>query len=371
REEANLPIKDLGDEAPVYERPYTVPPAPAPLSPTDLEPPADLGAAVLAMVASANGSSRRWVFEQYDHIISGNVATGPGGDAAVVRIGDGPLAIALTVDVTPRYVFADPVEGGKQAVAEAWRNLTAVGAKPLALTDNLNFGSPQRPEIMAQFVGAIQGIGEAARMLSFPVVSGNVSLYNETDGAAILPTPAIGGVGKLDLSQRVGLAWNDGDSLFILGGHGEHLGASLYLQTVLGRSAGPPPPVDLPREKAHGDFVRTAIQAGLVSACHDISSGGLAMAAVEMALAAGVGAQLDVPLRPHILLFAEDQARYVLATANPDALMAAALDSQVGIAPLGQVGGDHLTVPDAFRLSLASLKEAHETWLPAFVARTS
>ncbi|MEO1103336.1 MAG: phosphoribosylformylglycinamidine synthase subunit PurL, partial [Pseudomonadota bacterium] len=194
-EEANLPIKELGDEAPVYDRPFTEPPGPRPLSEADLDPPNDLAATLLAMVASPNGASRRWIYEQYDHIISGNVAAGPGGDAAVVRIGEGPLALALTVDVTPRYVFADPFEGGKQAVAEAWRNLTAVGAEPLALTDNLNFGSPQRPEIMAQFVCAIRGIGEAARALAFPVVSGNVSLYNETDGTAILPTPAIGGVG--------------------------------------------------------------------------------------------------------------------------------------------------------------------------------
>ncbi|MEM6761847.1 MAG: phosphoribosylformylglycinamidine synthase subunit PurL, partial [Pseudomonadota bacterium] len=299
--EADLPIKDLGDEAPVYERPFTEPPAPRPLEEAHLAAPNDLGDALMRVVGSANGASRRWIYEQYDHVISGNVASGPGGDAAVVRIGDGNTGLAITVDVTPRYCFADPVEGGKQAVAEAWRNLTAVGADPLALTDNLNFGSPQRPAIMAQFVGAIRGIGEAARALSFPVVSGNVSLYNETDGEAILPTPAIGGVGKLQMDDAIGLSWNDGDTLFLVGGHGEHLGASLYLSVIHGAQAGPPPPVDLAREKTNGDFVRAAIRAGLVSACHDISSGGLALAAVDMALASGVGARLDIPARPHIL----------------------------------------------------------------------
>ncbi len=369
RQEADLPIKDLGDEAPVYERPYTEPPRPEPLTEDDLAAPDDIGKALLAVVGSPNGASRRWIYEQYDSVISGNVAAGPGGDAAVVRLGEGPLALAITVDVTPRYCFADPFEGGKQAVAEAWRNLTAVGAEPLALTDNLNFGSPQRPEIMAQFVGAIRGIGEAARELAFPVVSGNVSLYNETDGTAILPTPAIGGVGKLDIDRRVGLAWKEGDSLFLIGGHGDHLGASLYLAVTKGCPAGPPPPVDLPREKAHGDFVRGAIAGGLVSACHDISSGGLALAAVEMALASGHGALIDVPTRPHVLLFAEDQARYIIATSEPDALMDAALAAKIGIAPLGAVGGDHLTVPGVLRLSLAALRQAHEAWLPTYMAR--
>ncbi|WMS42198.1 phosphoribosylformylglycinamidine synthase subunit PurL [Acuticoccus sp. MNP-M23] len=368
KQEADLPIKDLGDEAPVYDRPHTTPPLPEPMTAAHAAAPADLGAAILEMVGSANGSSRRWVTEQYDTVISGNVASGPGGDAAVVRLGDGPQALAICVDVTPRYCFADPFEGGKQAVAEVWRNLTSVGADPLAITDNLNFGSPQRPEIMAQFVGCIKGIGEASRALEFPVVSGNVSLYNETDGTAILPTPAIGGVGTLDIHQRMGIAWKAGDTLFIVGGHGEHLGASLYLQIAHGGAFGPPPPVDLAREKAHGDFVREAIRGGLLSACHDISSGGLAMAAVEMALASGVGARLDLPLTPHVLLFAEDQARYVVATDDPDALMQAALDAKIGLAPLGMAGGDQLTVPGA-RVSLAALSEAHEAWFPAYMAR--
>ncbi|MCF3932565.1 phosphoribosylformylglycinamidine synthase subunit PurL [Acuticoccus sp. M5D2P5] len=373
RVEADLPIKELGDEAPVYHRPYTAPPAPAPLEDADLEAPNDVAAALVDLVGSPNGSSRRWVWEQYDNVISGNVAAGPGGDAAVVRIGDGPLALAMTVDVSPRYCQADPVEGGKQAVAEVWRNLTAVGAEPLAITDNLNFGSAMRPEIMGQFVGCIQGIGEASRALAFPVVSGNVSLYNETDGAAILPTPAIGGVGRLaDIDKRVGLAFGAaGETIFVVGGHGDHLGQSLYLDVTRDRRAGPPPPVDLDREKRHGDFVRAAIGGGLVSACHDVSAGGLGVALAEMAMASGLGATLEIPDPLHIYLFAEDQGRYVLSTAKPEALLQAAITAGVAIAPIGMVGGENLTVEGRFSVSCAELKSAHEGWMPSYMARHS
>jgi len=370
REEANLPIRELGDEAPVYDRPHVPSPPPEPLTDADIAAPDDLEAAILHLVGSPNACSRRWVWEQYDHVISGNVASGPGGDAAVVRIGDGPLALAMTVDVTPRYCAADPVEGGRQAVAEAWRNLCAVGAEPLALTDNLNFGAATRAEIMGQFVGCIRGIGDAARALDFPVVSGNVSLYNETDGRAILPTPAIGGVGRLDdIARRAGIAWGDGDALFLVGGHGEHLGQSLWLDVAKGRRAGPPPPVDLAKERRHGAFVRSAIADGLVSASHDVSSGGLAVALAEMALASGTGARLAIPEPVHVMLFSEDQARYVLATRTPDALLAAAVKAGAGIAPLGHAGGDRLTVPGRFGVSLADLRRVHEGWLPAFMSR--
>ena len=368
--EADLPIKDLGDEAPEYDRPWTGTVPPEPLTEADREAPDSVADDLVALVGSPNGASRRWVFEQYDHVISGNVAVGPGGDAAVVRIGDGPVALAMTVDVSPRYCRADPLEGGRQAVAEAWRNLTAVGATPLALTDNLNFGSAQRPEIMGEFALAVRGIGEAARALDFPVVSGNVSLYNETDGEAILPTPAIGGIGRLaDIARRVGIAWSAGDTLFLVGGHGDHLGQSLWLDALRHRRAGPPPPVDLTREKKHGDFVRSVITAGHLSACHDVSSGGLGLALVEMALAAGVGARLDIPDPLHVHLFAEDQARYVLATRFADRLLPAAMSAGIAIAPIGTSFGAELTVPGRFSVSLTSLRDAHEGFLPNLMAQ--
>ncbi|MDQ4061470.1 MAG: phosphoribosylformylglycinamidine synthase subunit PurL, partial [Pseudomonadota bacterium] len=275
--EADLPIKELGDQAPVYRRTHTEPPKPPVLAAEDVPAANDLGAALLTLVGSPDLCSRRWVWEQYDHLILGNTVQRPGGDAAVVRIEDGPKGLALTTDVTPRYCEADPHEGGKQAVAEAWRNLTAVGATPLAVTDNLNFGNPERPEIMGQFAGCVQGIGEACRALAFPVVSGNVSLYNETNGEAVLPTPTIGGVGLVrDVSRTVSLAFKAaGEAVLLVGETRGWLGQSLYLREILGREDGAPPPVDLGAELRNGDFVRGLIEAGRVTACHDLSDGGL------------------------------------------------------------------------------------------------
>ena len=226
-------------------------------------------------------------------LILGNTVQGPGGDAAVVRLGDGPKGLALTTDCTERYCFADPREGGKQAVAEAWRNLIAVGARPLALTDNLNFGNPERPEAMGELVGCIEGIGEAARALDFPVVSGNVSLYNETMGSGIPPTPAIGGVGLVeDVAKTASLAFKAaGEDIWLVGGAPGWLGQSAWLATVAGREEGAPPPVDLAAERRNGEFVASLIRAGRVSAVHDLSDGGLAVALAEMAMAGGIGAK--------------------------------------------------------------------------------
>ena len=253
------------------------------------------------LIGTPDLCSKRWVWEQYDHVILGNTVQRPGGDAAVVRVNDGPKALALTVDVTPRYCEADPYEGGKQAVAEAWRNITAVGGKPLAITDNLNFGNPEKPEIMGQFVGCVRGIAEACKALDFPVVSGNVSLYNETQGRGILPTPSIGGVGVLaDFTKSATLAFKAaGETILLIGETQGWLGQSLYLRDVCGREEGAPPPVDLIEERENGDIVRALIGEGLVTAAHDISDGGLLVALAEMAMASGIGANLDARARGH------------------------------------------------------------------------
>ncbi|MEO0946114.1 MAG: phosphoribosylformylglycinamidine synthase subunit PurL, partial [Pseudomonadota bacterium] len=250
-EVANLPIKELSDEAPEYDRPWSEPPRPAAMPSVDWPTGDDVGDLLIKLVGSANGASRRWVYEQYDTYIQGNSAQHPGGDAGVVRIpdkdgNDTDKALAFSSDVNPVYCQADPFEGGKQAVAELWRNLTAVGAEPLAATDNLNFGNPERPEIMAQFVHAIKGIGEACRALSFPIVSGNVSLYNETNGVGILPTPTMAGVGLLpDVSQMTTVAFKDeNDAILLVGGHGSHMGQTMALRACAGGDFGPPPPVD-------------------------------------------------------------------------------------------------------------------------------
>jgi phosphoribosylformylglycinamidine synthase II len=371
---ADLPIKELGDEAPVYHRPFVEPPKRPDIFAADVPAPKDFGRALLQLVGSADLCSKRWVWEQYDHVILGNTVQRPGGDAAVVRVLDGPKALALTTDVTPRYCEADPFEGGKQAVAEAWRNLTAVGARPLALTDNLNFGNPERPEIMGQFIGCVRGIGEACNALDFPVVSGNVSLYNETNGRAILPTPTIGGVGLLDdFTKSVTIAFKaDGEHVLLIGDNGNRLGQSLYLRELFGREDGAPPPVDLAVERRNGDFVRALIQSGRLTACHDISDGGLAVALAEMAVAGDRGARI-APLpsdQPHGWLFGEEQARYVLTCTaeHVPAIRAEATNAGVAVSPIGEVGGSNLDVQGLLRLPVAELRRAHEEWLPAYMA---
>jgi phosphoribosylformylglycinamidine synthase II len=369
---ADLPIKELGDEAPEYDRPWSPSPKLETIPASRIAEPDDYAAALLTLVGNANGGSRRWVYEQYDTLVQGNTVASPGGDAGIVRVGTNGKALAFSVDVTPRYVQADPFEGGKQAVAECWRNLTAVGAEPLASTDNLNFGNPERPEIMGQLVEAIKGIGAACDALEMPIVSGNVSLYNETSGEAILPTPAIGGVGLLDdVNARASLAFaNDGDIIALIGGHGTHLGQSTYQRDSLGREEGAPPPVDLAAEKRRGDFVRSLIRAGRVTAVHDVSDGGLGVALAEMAIAGDRGCTVEVPAPAHAALFGEDQGRYVLTIASDRVagVLEDALDAGLEVAEIGKVGGESLTVEDILTISVAKLRESHETWFPNYMA---
>ncbi len=371
---ANLPIKELGDQAPEYDRPWVATPKPANLAPSDVPVPDDLAEVLVKIVGSPDQCSRRWVWEQYDHLIQGNTAIGPGGDAAVIRVGHSGKALAFTLDVSPRYCAADPVEGGKQAVAECWRNLTAVGAEPLAITDNLNFGNPEKPDIMGQFVGCIQGIGEACRALDFPVVSGNVSLYNETNGKGILPTPAIGGVGLLpDMSKRATVAFKaEGEAIVVIGETRGHLGQSIYLRDILARREGSPPPVDLAIERRNGDFVRSEIRAEALTAVHDVSDGGLYLALAEMAMAGGIGARVEAPkdIPLHAWAFGEDQGRYVvtLPEASVKGFLERAAKSGVPAVRIGATGARELTLDGCNPISLQRLKDAHEGWLPAYMA---
>jgi phosphoribosylformylglycinamidine synthase len=292
----------------------------------------------------------------------------------VVRVGEGPKALALTTDVTPRYCEADPVEGGKQAVAEAWRNLTAVGARPLAVTDNLNFGNPERPETMGQLVGCIRGIGQACTALDFPVVSGNVSLYNETNGRAILPTPAIGGVGVIDdFTKSATLAFKAaGEAILLVGEATGWLGQSLYLRDICGREEGAPPPVDLAAERRNGDFVRALIGQGLASAVHDVSDGGLLVALAEMAMASGIGAALDTaPFDAHAFWFGEEQGRYVVTAAAAEGIMARGGAAGVPVRRIGTTGGDALTPKGHHPILVAALGESFESWFPDYMGAGS
>jgi phosphoribosylformylglycinamidine synthase len=336
---ADLPLATLSGSAPEYDRPWVPTPAQPPLGDVVGVNPID---GLRALISSPNYAAKQWVYEQYDQQVMGDTARTPGLNAGIVRVHGTDKSLAFTSDVTPRYVMADPVEGGKQAVAEAYRNLTAVGAKPLATTDNMNFGNPEKPEIMGQFVGAIQGIGAAVTALDMPIVSGNVSLYNETDGKGILPTPTIGAVGIITHpDQIISGQLRDGHVLLLVGDTTGHLGQSALLAEVYHRAEGPPPPVDLEAEKRHGDFIRA--NHTLITACTDLGDGGLALAAFELAESAGVGITLDAGDTP--TLFGEDQARYLIGCNfdQAEALMVAAGQAGVPVATVGKAGGDQIS----------------------------
>ena len=373
----DIPIAPLADDAPNYDRPYITPTRRPVLDAADIHETQNYDDALVRIISCPDIASKRWIWEQYDrHVMTDTVdSSQSGGDAAIVRIHGSNKAVAITTDVTPRYVFADPREGGKQCVAETWRNLSAVGADPIAITDCLNFGNPERPDIMGQFVGAIDGMNEACRALDYPVVSGNVSLYNETNGEAIPPTPAVGGVGLIpDLSYVSTLnGAKDGDTLILLGETTGWLGASIYLREILSREDGAPPPVDLEAEKRYGDYARKLIRLRRVNAVHDLSDGGLAIAACEMAFTNNKGVTLSAPpnmIKRHAWLFGEDQARYLLAvdehSVNP--VISTAKDKGMLAQIVGKIGGDRVSAAGAFDVSLVGLREKHEGWLPKFMS---
>jgi phosphoribosylformylglycinamidine synthase len=374
----DIPLAPLADDAPLYDRPsaskeeYKAWAGVKPLG--DVPECTDIAADLLKLMASPDIASRRWLWEQYDYMVGADTVQRPGGDAAVVRVHGTRKGLAMSTDCTPRYCYADPYEGGKQAIAECYRNLSAVGALPLAVTNCLNFANPQRPEIMAQLTGCLDGMGDACRALDFPIVSGNVSLYNESKatggGSAILPTPAIGGVGLLQdwsKSARIGFEY-EGDVIAVIGTTKGHLGQSLWLRELHGREEGPPPPVDLSAEKAMGEAIREMIDWGSVTAVHDISDGGLLVAITEMALASGIGATLDVPqdMDAAAWWFGEDQGRYVV-TINDMSRFENFYEGKFdAIRYIGKTGGDAVMVGST-SVPLADLRTAHEGFFPALM----
>ena len=374
----DIPLGPLADDAPLYDRPHV--PTPPAKALVDIPECTDLRADLLALMASPDIASRRWIWEQYDHMVGADTVQRPGGDAAVVRVHGTQKALAMTTDCTPRYCFADPVEGGKQAVAEAWRNLTAVGASPLAITNCLNFANPQRPEIMGQIVGCLEGMSDACRALDFPIVSGNVSLYNESKatggGSAILPTPAIGGIGLLsDWSKSATIGFKGtGDVIILIGQRRGDLGQSLWLREVHGREEGPPPRVDLAQERLVGDYIRAAIAAGQVTACHDVSDGGIAITLAEMALAGGHGALINSPHPMGVAAsyFAEDQGLYIVTVHDAALLdfLSHATAAGIEAEPLGRTIASRMIFElnhGDFAIPLDDLRKAHEGFFPALM----
>lgn len=364
----DIPLAPLADEAPLYDRPAATKAeykAWAGVKPLDEAPAsADIAADLLTLMGTPDLASRRWIWEQYDHMVGADTVQRPGGDAAVVRVHGTQKGLAISTDCTPRYCYADPYEGGKQAIAECYRNLSAVGSLPLAVTNCLNFANPQRPEIMAQLTGCLDGMGDACRAFDFPIVSGNVSLYNESKatggGSAILPTPAIGGIGLLaDWTQSATVAFKgEGQEIFVIGAPSQgHLGQSIWLREIHGREDGAPPPVDLAAEREASEKVRALIAAGTATAVHDISDGGLAVTLAEMALASGIGAILDGPLDAGTA-FGEDQGRYVVTT-----LAGKLIDDGTLVRRIGRTGGDQIA-----GAAIADLRAAHEGFFPALMS---
>lgn len=366
---ADMPIAPVSTDAPMYDRPWVPTPKRAPLDNASL-PAKDIKESLLKLIGSPDLSSKRWIYEQYDHMVGNDTVARPGGDSAVVRVHGTQKALAISTDCTPRYCYADPIEGGKQAVVETWRNLTAVGATPLAITNCLNFGNPQKPEVMGQIVGCLDGMGQACRALDYPIISGNVSLYNETNGKGILPTPAIGGVGILkDVQKRVGNCFMQaGEDILLIGDTKGHLGQSLYLREIHGREDGPCPPVDLATEKKHGDFVRNLIAAGKITACHDVSDGGLLVALAEMTYRKGIGANI-IHSGDAAFWFGEDQARYVITVSGTVSkqIVSEAEKAGIPVTKLGATQADEFAVVNAFSIKVSALSEAHENWLPSYM----
>ncbi|HMN36237.1 MAG TPA: phosphoribosylformylglycinamidine synthase subunit PurL [Hyphomicrobium sp.] len=384
--EADLPVPVLANSAPVYERPWVEPKKPAKILPEWVPAPNSILGALREMMGSHALASRRWIWEQYDHMVMGDTVGRPGGDAGVVRVHATKKGIAVTCDVTPRYVAADPEMGTKQAVVETWRNLTCVGADPLAITDNMNFANPERPEIMGQFVASVRGMGEACKALNYPVVSGNVSLYNETNGIGIPPTPAIGGVGLIPDTAKVAdiRLKGEGSVLIVIGREEGHLGQSLYQQYATGTFEGAPPAVDLEAEIKAGRLVRTLIREGRALAVHDCSDGGLLVAIAEMALAGGahgltreakgVGVELfpyEGKLPAHAIWFGEDQGRYIIevAPAKAEEVLERARLLELPARIVGRTAGADaeaaaISLKGETALTLEELRAVHEGWLP-------
>jgi phosphoribosylformylglycinamidine synthase subunit PurL len=375
----DIPLGPLAEDAPLYDRPhlsreeYKAWANVKPLG--DIPESTDIGADLLKLMASPDIASRAWIWQQYDSQVGGDTAQLSGGDAAVVRIHGTNRALAMSTDCTPRYCYADPYEGGKQAVAETYRNICAVGAKPLAITNCLNFANPQRPEIMAQIVGCLEGMADACRALDYPIVSGNVSLYNESKatggGSAILPTPAIGGVGVLeDVSKMATIGFKaEGQAIYVISGQDGCLGQTLWLREIHDQEAGSPPSVDLVIERRAGEFVREVIARQLVSAVHDVSDGGVLVGLVEMCLSGNVGAVLDDSYEHSAAwLFGEPQATYIVSldTGCFDDFVSLADDHGIDVLPLGVTGGASLACGDSFgqgfEVPLADLRAAHESF---------
>ena len=367
KEEASIPINILVEDAPEYQRDYIVE-EPSPIKEyksEDFEQD-NILKDLNTMIMHPDLSSRKWIWEQYDHMVMADTVVRPGSDAAVVRVHGTNKGVAMSTDCSPVYCKHNPYEGGKHAVVETWRNIIASGALPIAITDCMNFGNPEKPEIMGQFVECIRGMGDACSKLNYPVVSGNVSLYNETNGEGIYPTPAIGGVGLIkDLSNVKTLSLKeDGNFLCVVGKTANHLGTSKYISIIQSKEEGGTPEINLDTELRNGNFVMDAIKQKLITSAHDVGEGGILVAISEMCMSGNLGITIEIETDfPHGYFFAEDQSRYLLEV-NPnnyDECQKLANNNDVHFEKIGIVGGDKISIKNIGDEQVSVLKRSFET----------
>ena len=367
KEEASIPINILVEDAPEYQRDYIVE-EPSPIKEYKSEDfdQKNILKDLNTMIMHPDLSSRKWIWEQYDHMVMADTVVRPGSDAAVVRVHGTNKGLAMSTDCSPVYCKHNPYEGGKHAVVETWRNIIASGALPIAITDCMNFGNPEKPEIMGQFVECIRGMGDACSKLNYPVVSGNVSLYNETNGEGIYPTPAIGGVGLIkDLSNVKTLSLKeDGNFLCVVGKTANHLGNSKYISIIQSKEEGGTPEINLDTELRNGNFVMDAINQKLIASAHDVGEGGILVAISEMCMSGNLGITIEIETDfPHGYFFAEDQSRYLLEVSpnNYDECQKLANNNDVHFEKIGIVGGDKISIKNIGDQQVSALKRSFET----------
>jgi phosphoribosylformylglycinamidine synthase len=370
-----IPNRALADEAPLYDRPHDAPPyRQAPLDGPAFES-RDLQADLKALLSSGNLCSKRWIWEQYDYMVRTNTVLGPGADAAVIRIKETGTSVAMSLDGNGRYCALDPRAGARLLVAEACRNLSATGALPVAATNNLNFGNPERPEIMRQLVEAIEGMGDACSFFGTPITGGNVSLYNETLGEAISPTPVIGVVGLLKTGQHMGIHFRaPGRDVFLIGGAGttdsRQFGSSEYASTILKKQWGTPPVLDMDQEKRVQSAVRQMVEESAIESAHDVSDGGLAVALAESAFG-GIGADVAVvsDLRPEYFLFHEAPSRIIISTADAGAVTRIAAAHRVDALRIGVTIEVELRIGPWIACNIQELRGSWESALEEALAQ--
>ena len=364
----DIPITSLADEAPKYNREWISTPLPEEINIDKKLNDLDIKDCLVKLLTHPNQSNKSWVWEQYDHMVMGDTIQKPGGDAAVVRVHGTNKAIAATVDCTPRYCFAHPHTGGMQAVCETYRNLSAVGAEPRAITNCLNFGNPEKKEIMGQLVEVIKGMSEACLALDYPVISGNVSLYNETNGVGIKPTPTIGGVGLIqDSNKSTTISIKaTGNLLLIIGETKGHIHQSALCYDILHIKKGPPPSINLAEEKKNSFFIRDLINKKIALSVHDISDGGIALTIAEMCMSGKIGAKITTNLidaERIKFLFGEDQARYVIEvkSADYDNIVKLAKEKEVSLLQIGSTKAENLTIDD-MKITVEDMLTLNNKW---------